>query len=86
MGKKHIAFEKEHGTLETILTLPIKSDQLIVGKLLASTVMGIIVSVFSFTLTYSSVIIGSKSFESFKVTITKFILSFVFIEYFIFFN
>ena len=58
--------EKENGTLETILTLPIKSDQLIVGKLLASTVMGIIVSVFSFTLTYSSVIIGSKSFESFK--------------------
>lgn len=58
--------EKENGTLETILTLPIKSEQLIVGKLLASTVMGIIVSIFSFTLTYSSVIIGSKSFESFK--------------------
>ena len=63
--------EKENGTLETILTLPIKTNELILGKHLAATIMGFIVSLFSLILTALTISISSKvfkSFASFKIT------------------
>ena len=58
--------EKENGTLETILTLPIKSDELILGKHLGGTVMGVIVSLFSLIITIASIKIGTIFFKSFE--------------------
>lgn len=63
--------EKENGTLETILTLPIKTNELILGKHLAATIMGFIVSLFSLILTALTIFISSKvfkTFSSFKIT------------------
>ena len=66
MAMNATASEKENGTLETILTLPIKSDQLILGKHLGGAVMSVIVSVFSLTITLISLLIGKHYFKSFS--------------------
>ena len=66
MAMNATASEKENGTLETILTLPIKSDELILGKHLGGAVMSVIVSVFSLTITLISLLIGKHYFKSFS--------------------
>ena len=60
------ATEKENGTLETILTLPISTKELIIGKHIGSAIMSILVSLFSLLVTVASLIIGNKTFKSFK--------------------
>ena len=66
MAMNATATEKENGTLETILTLPIKTDELIIGKHLGGAVMSVIVSVFSLTITILSLLIGKHYFKSFS--------------------
>ncbi len=66
MALNATATEKENGTLETILTLPIKTDELIIGKHLGGAVMSVIVSVFSLTITILSLLIGKHYFKSFS--------------------
>ena len=66
MSVSAIAVEKENGTLETILTLPIKVKELLTGKYFATVILGIIVSIFSYIITIVSLIIGSKLFETYK--------------------
>lgn len=72
MATSAIAVEKEHGTLETILTLPITTSELIIGKYLATVVIGIFASVIGFFITIISFFIASNIFEVFE----KFSISF----------
>lgn len=58
--------EKERGTLETILTFPVRSSELVLGKYLATSILGFIVGLASYILSIPTVIIGSKLFVSYK--------------------
>ena len=69
MATSATAVEKENGTLETILTFPVKASELITGKYLATTIVGLIASLIGLILTIISIIIASSTFELFK-TIT----------------
>ena len=67
MATSITATERENGTLETILTFPIKSKDLITGKYLSSVVIGILSSTFGLIIGLISITIGKKMFESFKI-------------------
>ena len=58
-----IAGEKERGTLETLLTFPIKSSELVIGKYLAITISCIISSILSTILIILSLSISSNLFS-----------------------
>ena len=63
--------EKERGTLETILTFPVNSSDLVTGKYLATAILGLAIGLFSYLLTLPSIYVCSYIFESFKdLTIT----------------
>ena len=62
MATSAIAVEKEHGTLETILTLPMSTNELIMGKYLANVVIGSIASLIGFVLTIVSFSISKNMF------------------------
>ncbi len=66
MAMNATATEKENGTLETILTLPIKTDELIIGKHVAGAIMSIVVSLFSLVMTIGGLYIGKAAFKSFS--------------------
>lgn len=61
-----IAGEKERGTLETILTFPVKSSEIIMGKFLSIASMSFLGGVFSFLLALVSLGISSYLFETFE--------------------
>lgn len=67
-----IASEKERGTLETILTFPIKNEELIIGKYLSIVISCLITSIISMVLTVVSFIIASKMFDIYKETTLNF--------------
>lgn len=73
MATSAIAVEKEHGTLETILTLPITTTELIVGKYLANVIVGSIASLIGFFLTMVSFGIAKNMFTMYE----EFSISFV---------
>ena len=60
------ATEKENGTLETILTFPIKKKELILGKYFSSVIVGFIASLISLIFLVLSLFIGSKFYEVFS--------------------
>ena len=66
MAMSATATEKENGTLETILTLPITTKELIIGKHVGAAIMSFLVSLFSLIITIISLLVGYKMFESFK--------------------
>ncbi len=66
MATSATAVEKENGTLETLLTFPITAKELIIGKYLASAIIGIIASLIGLILTIVSILIANNSFELFK--------------------
>lgn len=66
MATSATAVEKENGTLETILTFPIRVRDLILGKYLATVIMGILSSIIGLILTLSSLGIATKSFSIFQ--------------------
>lgn len=66
MAMSATATEKENGTLETILTLPINTSELIIGKHLGAAIMGFIVSLFSLIITIIGIITASKTFKTFE--------------------
>ena len=66
MATSAIAVEKEHGTLETILTLPITNNELIVGKYLANVIIGTIASLIGFALTIVSFGIAKNMFTIYE--------------------
>jgi len=59
------AGEKERGTLETLLTFPVKSSEIVMGKFLGITIMSFAAGFFSFVLALGSLGISTHLFESF---------------------
>lgn len=57
------AGEKERGTLETLLTFPIKAKDIIVGKLLSVTLSSLITGFLSLVLAISSILYISKAYD-----------------------
>lgn len=66
------AGEKERGTLETILTFPIKSEELITGKFLAIFISCLVTAVISTLLAVVSFGVSSKIFDIYKDTVLNF--------------
>ncbi len=66
MATSAIATEKENGTLETILTLPVNIKELITGKYIATVIMGIISSIIGLILTITSLTIAKNMYEIYK--------------------
>ncbi len=62
------AGEKERGTLETLLTFPIKSKDIIIGKFLSVSLSSIITGVISLILMLVSLAYANGSFEIYKDT------------------
>lgn len=60
------AGEKERGTLETLLTFPIKSRDIILGKLLSVTISSIITGLLSLVLTVLSLIFVQNKYSIFE--------------------
>ncbi len=58
--------EKERGTLETILTFPIKTIDLILGKYLATSFLGFFIGVISYLLSIPTIYIGKELFKSYE--------------------
>ena len=66
------AGEKERGTLETLLTFPIKSSEIVMGKFLGIASMSFFSGIFSFILAIASLAISThlfKVFEGFKFSV-----------------
>ena len=61
------AGEKERGTLETLLTFPIKSKDIIMGKFLATAISSFVTGIISIILADISLIIANKSFDVVKM-------------------
>lgn len=57
------AQEKENGTLETILTFPIKKSELLIGKYLSGVTLSVISSLISLVLMIVGLYIGKTNFE-----------------------
>ena len=62
------AGEKERGTLETLLTFPIKSRDIIIGKFLSVSMSSIITGIVSLILMLVSLVYANGSFEIYKDT------------------
>ncbi len=60
------AGEKERGTLETLLTFPIRSKDIIIGKFLSVTLSSIITGVISLILTIVSLSVANNMFETYE--------------------
>lgn len=60
------AGERERGTLETLLTFPIKSKDIIIGKFLGVTVSSIITGMVSLVLAIISLVISQKMFSIYE--------------------
>ncbi len=63
MATSATAVEKEQGTLETILTFPITTSELVTGKYIATVIMGIFSSTLGLFITNSSLSICSHMFK-----------------------
>lgn len=77
MATTAIATEKENGTLETILTFPITVSELIVGKYLATVIIGAISSIIGYVITIGSFTIAKGMFsiyEGFTIDVSAIIL------------
>ena len=60
------ATERENGTLETILTFPIKKTELLTGKYLSSVILGFVSSLIGLILTIISLNIGKNFYTMFE--------------------
>ena len=66
MATSATAVEKENGTMETLLTFPIKVHELVLGKYLATAIVGLISSLVGLVLTILSLVIAVNYFNTFK--------------------
>ena len=74
------AGEKERGTLETILTFPVKSKELITGKYIATALFGTVLGFITLIFTFPSILLSKKLFpviEEMNININIKPLSFV---------
>ncbi len=58
--------EKERGTLETILTFPIKSSELVLGKYLATSILSFIIGTIAYLSAIPTFSIGKRMFTSYE--------------------
>ncbi len=73
------AGEKERGTLETLLTFPIRSRDIIIGKFLSVSLSSIITGIISFLLAIISFLIAEKTFTIYEgVSLMPSVISLVF--------
>ena len=66
MATNATAVEKENGTMETLLTFPIKPSELVIGKYLSAVVLGFLSSLIGFILTIGSLSIVTDRFKMFE--------------------
>lgn len=66
MATSATAAEKENGTLETILTFPIKKTELIIGKYLASVIIGFITAFIGLVLMIVSLYVAKDTYTTFE--------------------
>ena len=66
MATTATAVEKENGTMETLLTFPIRSRDLVIGKYLATVIMGMLTAFIGLVLTVGSLELVTTCFESLK--------------------
>lgn len=66
MATTATAVEKENGTLETLLTFPIRSRDLVIGKYLATVIIGVISSFIGLFLTIFSLEVVTHQFQVFE--------------------
>ena len=86
-----IAGEKERGTLETLLTFPLKKEQIITGKFISSCILTIVCSLMAFVAMYLTAFILSRNLGAFDeiklLSIGEFMLLIIsFVVYGIFIN
>lgn len=60
------AVEKEQGTLETLLTFPVTSKELITGKYLATVTMSLFASLFGYLITLISLVIAKGKYKVYE--------------------
>lgn len=60
------AVEKEQGTLETLLTFPVTSKELITGKYLATVIMSLFASLFGYIITLASLILAKGKYKVYE--------------------
>lgn len=60
------AGEKERGTLETLLTFPIRSRDIIIGKFLSVSISSMITGIISFILMIVSLLLANQMFQIYK--------------------
>ena len=60
------AVEKEQGTLETLLTFPVTSKELITGKYLATVIISLFASLFGYIITLASLIIAKGKYKVYE--------------------
>lgn len=60
------AVEKEQGTLETLLTFPVTSKELITGKYLATVIMSLFASLFGYLITLISLVIAKGKYKVYE--------------------
>ena len=65
MATTATAVEKENGTMETLLTFPIKAYELVIGKYLAAVILGVLSSLIGLVLTISSLKMVVNNFSVF---------------------
>ena len=58
--------EKERGTLETILTFPIRSSELVIGKYLATSILSFVGGFIAYFLAIPSFLVGKEIFTSYE--------------------
>lgn len=66
MATSATAVEKEQGTLETLLTFPVTSKELITGKYLATVIMSLFASLFGYLITIGSLIIAKGKYKVYE--------------------
>lgn len=66
MATSATAVEKENGTLETLLTFPVKISDLVLGKYLATVIMGVISGLIGLCLTIVSLYLATSNFSVFQ--------------------
>lgn len=81
------AGEKERGTLETLITFPIKSKDIILGKFLSVFISNFITGLLSLILYYASLIISGKMFKIYdgiNLVLPNNVLLYIFIVIFLY--
>lgn len=66
MATSATAVEKEQGTLETLLTFPVTSKELITGKYLATVIMSLFASLFGYIITIGSLMIAKGKYKVYE--------------------